>query len=99
LEKSNSEEGRFLAFKALPPRTSVPGEVEKPDNEGEVVKEICEEVVRIANRVKKAGAGDAATGDDRVLEIEEKDIINLADAKKSTSYLEQIGYSLKKLVW
>ena len=98
-KKANSEEGRFLAFKALPPRTSVPGEGEKPDNEGEVVKEICEEVVRIANRAKKAGAGDETLGHDRVLEIEDKDIINLADAKKSTSYLEQIGYSLKKLVW
>lgn len=96
-KKANPDEGRFLAFKALPPRTSVPGEGEKPDNEGEVVKEICEEVLRIANRAKKdAGDGDV---DNRVLEIEEKDIINLADAKKSTGYLEQIGYSLKKLVW
>jgi hypothetical protein len=113
-KKAKSEEGRFLAFKALPPRSSVPGEGEKADNEGEVVKEICEEVVRVANRAKKVGVSGRVGGgreggeaghelgsaaDNRVLEIEEKDIINLADAKKSTSYLEQIGYSLKKLVW
>lgn len=97
-KKAKSEEGRFLAFKALPPRSSVPGEGEKADNEVEVVKEVCEEVVRVAKRAKKA-APDAESEDDRVLQIEEKDIISLADAKKSTGYLEQIGYSLKKLVW
>jgi hypothetical protein len=95
-KKAKSEEGRFLAFKALPPRSSVPGESEKAENEGEVVREICEEVVRVANRAKKT-SGEA--GDDKVLEVEEKAIISLADAKKSTGYLEQIGYSLKKLVW
>ena len=101
-KKAKSEEGRFLAFKALPPRSSVPGEGEKAENEGEVVKEICEEVVRVANKAKTAAPGSKSEGsgtEDRVLEIEEKDIISLADAKKSTGYLEQIGYSLKKLVW
>lgn len=101
-KKVKTEEGRFLAFKALPPRTSVPSEGEKAESEGEVVKEICEEVVRIANKAKKATSGtesERSTADDQVLEIEEKDIISLADARKSTGYLEQIGYSLKKLVW
>ncbi|KAL1598320.1 hypothetical protein SLS59_007004 [Nothophoma quercina] len=97
-KKAKSEEGRFLAFKALPPRSSVPGEGERAETEMEVVREICEEVVRVANKAKKSSPG--AEGDDgRVLEVEEKDIISLADAKKSTGYLEQIGYSLKKLVW
>ena len=35
----------------------------------------------------------------RVIAVEEKDIISLLDAQKSTSYLDQLGYSLKKLVW
>ncbi|KAF2995246.1 hypothetical protein E8E13_003169 [Curvularia kusanoi] len=101
-KKTKSEEGRFLAFKALPPRTSVPREGEKAENEVEVVKEICEEVVRVANKAKKTAPDNGTendTADDKVLKIEEKDIISLADAKKSTGYLEQIGYSLKKLVW
>ncbi|KAJ4320411.1 hypothetical protein N0V94_003382 [Neodidymelliopsis sp. IMI 364377] len=108
-KQTKAEEGRFLAFKALPPRTNVPassdGGQEKAENEGEVVEEICGEVVRIANKAKKATPAavveDAGSenAQDRTLQIEEKDIISLADAKKSTGYLEQIGYSLKKLVW
>jgi hypothetical protein len=87
--------GRFLAFKALPPRSSVPSSPgDTPENEGEVVKSVCDEIVRIANEVKKGGRDE-----DRTLEVEEKDIISLADAKKTTGYLEQFEYSLKKLVW
>ncbi|KAJ4410130.1 hypothetical protein N0V91_002139 [Didymella pomorum] len=96
-KKAKAEEGRFLAFKALPPRSSVPTEGEKAENEGEVVKSVCEEIVRVANKAKKVAS--AAETEDRTLQIEDKDIISLADAKKSTGYLEQIGYSLKKLVW
>ncbi|CAG5149051.1 uncharacterized protein ALTATR162_LOCUS2289 [Alternaria atra] len=87
--------GRFLAFKALPPRSSVPSSPgDTPENEGEVVKSVCDEIVRIANEMKKGGRDE-----DRTLEVEEKDIISLADAKKTTGYLEQFEYSLKKLVW
>jgi hypothetical protein len=96
-KKAKSEDGRFLAFKALPPRSSVPREGEKAENEGEVVKSVCEEIIRIANKTKKVASGAESEGG--TLEIQEKDIISLADAKKSTGYLEQIGYSLKKLVW
>jgi hypothetical protein len=101
--------GRFLAFKALPPATNSPPSSSKaqddPENEVEVVKSICEEIERIArkHRDRESDGNVERTGDspaqDRVVEIEQKDIISLADAKKSTGYLEQIGYSLKKLVW
>jgi hypothetical protein len=85
-------EGRFLAFKALPPRSSVPSSSSgSSENEGDVVKEVCEEIVRVANRARES--------DEAALQIEQKDIISLADAKKSTGYLEQFEYSLKKLVW
>ncbi|KAI4928439.1 uncharacterized protein J4E92_005925 [Alternaria infectoria] len=87
--------GRFLAFKALPPRSSVPSSPgDNPDNESEVVKSVCDEIARIANEMKKGGRDE-----DRTLKVEEKDIISLVDAKKSTGYLEQFEYSLKKLVW
>lgn len=33
------------------------------------------------------------------LAVERKDIISLEEAKKSTGYIEALGYSLKKLVW
>lgn len=108
-----SDTGRFLAFKALPPRSSIPtssgGSPETPENEVEVVKSICEEIVRVVNKTKKDNAeqwgipGDESISKDgdknRELKVEEKDIISLADAKKTTGYLEQFEYSLKKLVW
>ncbi|KAG9192475.1 hypothetical protein G6011_11209 [Alternaria panax] len=87
--------GRFLAFKALPPRSSVPSSPgDSPENEGEVVKSVCDEIARIANEMKKGGRDE-----DKTLEVVEKDIISVADAKRTTGYLEQFEYSLKKLVW
>ncbi|KAL1800100.1 hypothetical protein ACET3X_000442 [Alternaria dauci] len=94
-DQKQDSAGRFLAFKALPPRSSVPSSPgDTPENEAEVVKSVCDEIVRIANQMKKGGKDE-----DRTLEVEEKDIIGLADAKKTTGYLEQFEYSLKKLVW
>lgn len=103
------EKGRFLAFKALPPRTSVSSTEgnDTPENEVEVVKSICDEIANEVNKVRRVdtlknkpssqeGADDHKDED---LVVEKKDIISLADAKKSTGYLEQLGYSLKKLVW
>ncbi|KAF2795740.1 SacI domain-containing protein [Melanomma pulvis-pyrius CBS 109.77] len=100
--------GRFLAFKALPPRSNVAtGEAEEPETEGLVVNSICDEIVRVANKAQKEGlfkwrytGEDESTPSGKVeLKVEEKDIISAADAKKSTGYMEQLGYSLKKLVW
>jgi hypothetical protein len=98
--------GRFLAFKALPPRSSIPASdaPDTPDNEVEVVRNVCDEIARVANKNGKwnvpntAQEGLAYDGD-RQLKVEEKDIISLADAKRTTGYLEQFEYSLKKLVW
>lgn len=114
--KKQEDVGRFLAFKALPPRSSVPSSDsnETPDSEIEVVKSICEEIVHVANKTRREDAvewsiprqpvGEGVQQEEggrtmKDLEVEEKDIISLADAKKSTGYLEQLQYSLKKLVW
>ena len=102
-ETGNQEPiGKVLAFKALPPRstTSAGDGVEEPINEVEMVKGVCEEIVRLANEAHKRQAipVDGQNGP-KQLSVEEKDIISLADAKKTTGYLEQLGYSLKKLVW
>lgn len=108
--------GRFLAFKALPPRTSVPasGETaEEPANEKAVVEGICEEIAKAVNKARMAGHENPDTPDvhqehaegggksvqGRTLVVEEKDIISLSDAKKSTGYVETLAYSMKKLVW
>jgi hypothetical protein len=101
--------GRFLAFKALPPRSGVPS-TDLPataETEVEVVKNICDEIARVTNKqnVTKWNVPDTAQegldyeGQKRELEVEEKDIISLADAKRTTGYMEQFEYSLKKLVW
>ncbi len=102
---------RFLAFKALPPRSSfslAEGEKLETMTELQIVAHICDEIRRVAiagNHVyRQANTGDeqaedgGAGGNGGIL-IDEKDIISLADAKKSTGYLEQLGYSLKRFVW
>jgi hypothetical protein len=105
-KQDGKDAGRFLAFKALPPRSSIPASdaPDTPDNEVEVVKNVCDEIARVANKNGKWNVPDTAQegldyDGDRQLKVEEKDIISLADAKKSTGYLEQFEYSLKKLVW
>jgi hypothetical protein len=106
-QQKPADAGRFLAFKALPPRSNIStsDSPETPDNEVELVKGVCDEIARVANKTQKynvpgtAQEGLEYEGQNRQLAVEEKDIISLADAKKTTGYLEQIEYSLKKLVW
>lgn len=98
-------DSRVLAFKALPPRASASKEKgpEENLNEGQLVKHVCEEIERLAKAAHKRqsvsaeSSGDEAEG--LTWQVEQKDVISLADAKKSTGYLESLGYSLKKLVW
>jgi hypothetical protein len=56
---------------------------------------------RIAEEIRRAITGPQETseqpGGNEL--VEQEDIISLADAKKRTGYLEQLGYSIKKLVW
>jgi hypothetical protein len=72
---------------------------------------ICDRIVSVVNATKKGEVStptedlvgssvEQGDGDHKgLLTVEEKDIISASDAKKSTGYLEQLGYSLKKLVW
>lgn len=83
---------KILAFKALPARSSldsVEGQEKGRMSEKEVVKAICDEVQRAA-----LGGHSAVSGF-----VEDKDIVSLQEARKSTGLLEQWGYSLKKMVW
>jgi hypothetical protein len=106
--KKHGDAGRFLAFKALPLRSSISSSdaPDTPDSEVEIVKSVCHEIAKVANKNRgkwnvpeTAQEGLDYEGQGRQLNVEEKDIISLADAKKSTGYLEQFEYSLKKLVW
>ncbi|KAH7406729.1 SacI homology domain-containing protein [Phaeosphaeria sp. MPI-PUGE-AT-0046c] len=110
-QSNTMDEGRFLAFKALPPHSNISTSEapDTPDNEVELVKSICDEIARVASTAQKSAGkwnvpdtpqeGLDLDGQDQHLEVEEKDIISLTDAKKTTGYFEQLEYSLKKLVW
>ena len=80
-----SDEIRILAFKAIPAHLGAKAQTNEP-SETKLVTNVCEEIARNAERKPE----DL---------IEEKDIISLAEAKKSTGLIEQWGHSLKKLVW
>lgn len=100
LEKTSQPdvlESRILAFKALPPETSAARDDKRQIgdmSEPELVQHICDDVQKareVAFR-RDQGAGPISA-------VEEKDVISVADAKRSTGYMESIGYSLKRLVW
>ena len=59
-------------------------------------------VVAVEEEKKKSKGDDDGKGDGKekkMWKIENGDIIGAAEARKSTTYLESLGYSLKKLVW
>lgn len=88
---------KFMAFKVLP------GAAGGSSSEMELVERVCREIEAARNeRVKKEGVpeqqqqqGQEGGGEFVV----KRDIIGLAEAKRSTGLLEQWGYSLRKSVW
>ena len=54
----------------------------------------------VADEIGRAITGSTQHGEQRGKDlIENADIISVAEAKKRTGYLEQVGHSLRKLVW
>lgn len=83
---------KVLALKALPARSSlasVEGQEQNEMSEQEVVNKICDEVQRAT-----FGSHSAVSGF-----VEDKAIVSLQEARKSTGLLEQWGHSLKRMVW
>ncbi|KAK3643923.1 hypothetical protein LTR22_015464 [Elasticomyces elasticus] len=103
-ETSGKSESRLLAFKALPPKSAaskIAGEADDKQSEGEVetVKRICDAVRRMMVAATQKENGIDHLELDKVPQVQEKDVVSIAEARKSTGYVESIGYSLKKLVW
>lgn len=104
-EKKPDDAVELFAFKALPPKSSFVGSKnrdEEPPSEAELTKLICDQIARQVNSVRAATEGQQSPVEPQtggVLMVEEKDVVSLAEARKSTGYLETLGYSLKKLVW
>jgi hypothetical protein len=112
--KNNQKLIAFKALPPKSSFVGMDGQDQEPPSEIELTKMICQEIVKVVNAARKGdsaivedkpghaeGETKPESEDERqkMLVVEEKDIISLADAKKSTGYLEQLGYSLKKLVW
>jgi hypothetical protein len=106
-----SSSTKFLAFKALPPRSSYveSNGNDNPPNEVELTQSICEQLARMVNtrnsgsmaREVPIGASSSENEEDarNLLKVDEEDIISLSEAKRSTGYLETMSHVLKKLVW
>ena len=91
---------KILAFKA-PLSKAVAAQKNSDGTEGpepsekETIRIVCADIERVLGSRRNVGAGaEGAAGI-----IEEGDIISVAEARKSTGLLEQLGHSLKKLVW
>lgn len=96
LEKQKEPERdrtRLLAFKALPAADTAGQKQSTSLRETEVVMQICNKLLTAMKSALPEESGE------KVPEVEERDIVSVAEAKKNTGYAESIGYSLKKLVW
>lgn len=93
---------RKIALKALP-QSSVadPGPGAGPRlTEIQQVVTICADIERLALlRQKSPFASSEADDKNAQTLIEKGDIISLAEARKSTGLLEQLGHSIKRMVW
>lgn len=86
---------RKLAFKAPYTDSSLPvSEAGSRQTELQKIDTICSEIERLA-----AERQMVKEGEERKKLVEKGDIISLDAAKRSTGLLEQLGHSLKKLVW
>lgn len=85
---------RLLAFKALSSRDALRGGDESRLSEIEQVRTICAAVERMVLHGQVVEVGT-----ERRSLVESGDIISLADARKSTGLLEQLGHSVKRLIW
>ena len=96
---------RRTALKALHSQTSVanPMAASQRDEPGAITKMTeIQQVVVIAAEIERLALQSQprqAGGKEEAGLIEKGDIISLAEAKKNTTLLEQLGHSIKKLVW
>lgn len=93
--RPSSPANRVLALKALFTRSAVSSDGSDHQlSELEQVSGICAEIERmiLLGQVVEVGTRRGEL-------VENGDIISLAEARKSTGLLEQLGHSFKKLIW
>lgn len=95
-------ETRILAFKALPPK-AVASKHEDQDlsnlSESETVQRITDAIFKATSDAFANDRGFQHIEVEKPAQVQEHDVISVAEAKKATGYMESIGYSLKRLVW
>jgi len=109
---STHDEIRFYAFKALPvrsqPSSSSSSSAQlQQQSERDSIQHICGEIGRFfhaqdSDKNLAEGGEQVEEGSEEReehFEVVEGDIISPEEARRSTGYLETLGYSLKKLVW
>ncbi|KAI0386682.1 SacI homology domain-containing protein [Hypomontagnella monticulosa] len=96
--KPQAQPPRKIALKALYSRTAVSdAKGVKRMTENEQINVIATEIERLVFLNQAQTVPDGS--EPRKSIIEKNDIISLAEAKRSTGILEQLGHSIKKLVW
>lgn len=94
LGSRSTQTSRTLALKIIPGNIDAVDYETKPSDLPLAISERISEEIR--NTI--VGPVDTKSSENGGL-IEKGDIISLDEAKKRTGYLEQLGYSIKKLVW
>lgn len=104
--RSQEPQARKIVLKALHSITSAadPMAKSKEDEPGAITRlSEMQQVILIASEIERLAIRSQpklqVKKDEESGLIEKGDIISLADAKKNTGLLEQLGHSLKKMVW
>lgn len=87
---SGNNTSRNMALKIIPSDTGLSKSTDTPLA---VAEQICDDI-------RRAATGSADHGEQIGPDLVERgDVISLVEARKRTGYLEQLGHSIKKLVW
>jgi hypothetical protein len=91
LRSRNSDTSQYMALKVIPNGPLANEQIESSPIA--IAERVCTEIQQaIVDNIGLGGEHEADL-------VEKADIISLVDARSRTGYLEQIGHSIKKLVW
>ncbi|ETI20674.1 hypothetical protein G647_07016 [Cladophialophora carrionii CBS 160.54] len=95
LSPASAPTTRKLAMKIIPAATTDADQ--SPGNHPKAAIVVAEDV---ADNIKRAITGSTEQDGQQATDlVEQADIISLEEAKRRTGYFEQLGHSIKKMVW
>jgi len=100
-KEPEKDESRLLGFKALPAaKSAVKREYAGGSTtEQQQIQHICSELHRAMTAAVRKSRGIDHLDLDKVPQVEERDVVSLAEARKGTGYIESLGYGLKRMIW